>query len=518
MKRLRSDVRFRLVILGLALLTVALVGAACAPSTAPAPAASAPTQAAAPPPATATQALPTATTDPVAGPIAPGPAAQQVPLTNLPVGVDADGNFYRGDANAPVKLVEFSDFQCPYCGRHAVQTEPLLDDNYVATGKVLYVFRHLPLPQLGHTNAIPAAKAAICAGQQDPKYFWGMHDWLFTNQSVWASAQNAAAQFRAKAVAYGVDGARFDSCLADPKIDAILQRDAADAAKLNVQGTPAFFINDWFLAGAYPYADFQSTIEKAQQGLHPPPTPTPLPPGAQTYDVNPNRPGFTYDGSPTLGSDKAPVLVFMFEDPACSGCIEFSKTIEPTLKDKYIKDGQVRLVYKFLPSAAPKAAIAALCAADQGKFWEFRDLLNAKQGEWKDGDNAAMTAYAQSLGLDTAKFGQCLTDAPGQTQIDQDAGLAQDVQVTQAPYFLVLNPALQTGLRVPSVVPLEQFEQAIQNVQKSQSAAPSAAAQPTPAEVAAVRADMPVGVDADGHFYRGDSNAPVKIVDFSDFQ
>ena len=112
-----------------------------------------------------------------------------------------------------------------------------------------------------------------------------------------------------------------------------------------------------------------------------------------------------------------------------------------------------------------------------------------------------------------------MTDAPGQAQLDADLELAQQVNVTQTPYFLVLNPAQATGLRVPNLVSLEEFEKAIENVQKPQSAAPSASSQPTPAAVAAVkRPALPVGVDADGNFYRGDPKAPVKIVDFSDFQ
>ena len=67
-----------------------------------------------------------------------------------------------------------------------MQTGPLLEEAYLATGKVPQIYRHYPLPQLGHTHAIAASKASYCAGQQDPKYFWGMVDWLFANQNTWA--------------------------------------------------------------------------------------------------------------------------------------------------------------------------------------------------------------------------------------------------------------------------------------------------------------------------------------------
>ncbi|MEJ5200394.1 MAG: DsbA family protein [Anaerolineae bacterium] len=168
------------------ILVLALFLAACMPGSAPRPTASAPTSAVVPsaPTATATAAM--------IGPTLPTAPAGKA--RNVPVGVDADGNFYRGNLNAPVKLVEFSDFQCPYCGRHAQQTDPLLEEQYIATGKVVAFFRHFPLSEI-HPAALPAARAAYCAGQQAPKWFWAMHDWLFANQNGWANARNAAEQF-----------------------------------------------------------------------------------------------------------------------------------------------------------------------------------------------------------------------------------------------------------------------------------------------------------------------------------
>jgi protein-disulfide isomerase len=398
-----------------------------------------------------------------------------------------------------------------------VQTGPLLDEAYIATGKVVAFYRHFPLQQI-HPNAMPASKASYCAGQQAPKYFWGMHEWIFANQAAWSNAADAPAQFRAAALTLGVDGARYDTCLNDPKTEARINLDLEEGAALGIGGTPAFFVNDWFLAGAYPFSEFQKVIAKAEQGLHPPPTPTPLPPNVEPYDADPARPGFTYDGSPALGEAKAPLLVFIFSDFGCPACVEFAKNVQPTLREKYVKTGQMRLIYKFLPIAAPQTALAAFCAASQGKFWEFSDRLTADQGKWKEGDRAAMTAYAKTLGLDTAKFDKCLADAAGQAQLDADIDLAQQIQATQAPYFLVLNLATQTGLRIPNLAPLEQFEKVIQDIQKPQSAAPSAGAQPTPAPAAAKRPELPVGVDADGNFYRGDPKAPIKIIEYSDFQ
>jgi len=151
-----------------------------------------------------------------------------------------------------------------------VQTGPLLDEAYAVTGKVVNVFRNFPLSI--HPNAIPAAKAAYCAGQQDPKFFWTLHDWLFANQNTWAGGQDAADQFRKQALAIGADGARYDACLTDAKTEAAIQRDLKDGTAQGVRGTPAFFIvkntpegqaaTPKFISGALPYDQFAQAIEQ----------------------------------------------------------------------------------------------------------------------------------------------------------------------------------------------------------------------------------------------------------------
>jgi protein-disulfide isomerase len=152
-----------------------------------------------------------------------------------------------------------------------VQTGPLLDEAYAATGKVVNVFRNFPLDF--HPNAVPAAKAAYCAGQQEPRLFWTMHDWLFQTQNTWAGAQDASAQFRKQAVAIGADGAKYDACLTDAKTNAAMQRDQKDGTAQGVRGTPAFFIvknttdgqaaTPKFISGALPFDQFAEAIDQA---------------------------------------------------------------------------------------------------------------------------------------------------------------------------------------------------------------------------------------------------------------
>jgi protein-disulfide isomerase len=344
--------------------------------------------------------------------------------------------------------------------------------------------------------------------------FWELHDWLFTNQQTWASAADAVDQFRKQAIALGVDGTKYDACLSDPATETRIQRDVQEGAALGVSGTPAFFINDWFLSGAYPFDEFQKIIEKAKQGLHPAPTPTPLPPGVQFYDVDPAQPGLTYDGSPTQGEAEAPLLLLTFEDFKSADGATYVKSIEPALTDKYIKTGKVRLMEKIFPLEAPKAAAAALCAKNQGKFWEYREALFVNQAEWQDGDEAAMTGYAKTVGLDEAKFKACLSDEQTQAQVDELLAFGQHVGVPQVPAFLFLD--LKQGRVVADIVgaaTLADFEA------KIETALNPPPPTPTPVAIAPEKlASLQVGVDADGNFYRGDPNAPIKLIDFSDFQ
>lgn len=152
-----------------------------------------------------------------------------------------------------------------------MQTGPLLDEAYIATGKVVLYYRHFPLSI--HPNAVPAAKAAYCVGQQAPKWFWAMHYWLFASQSNWAStsAANATAQFRQQALALGADGGKYDACVQDARTEARIQQDFQDGSKQGVRGTPAFFLNrvdaqgktiaTKNVSGALPFEQFDQAIK-----------------------------------------------------------------------------------------------------------------------------------------------------------------------------------------------------------------------------------------------------------------
>ena len=127
-----------------------------------------------------------------------------------------------GRADAPVTLVEFSDFQCPFCGRFFATTLPALKQDYIDTGKLRYVFRDFPLDQL-HPNARTAAVAAHCAGEQGK--YWDMHDVLFQNQRALAPPQLAE-----YARAVGVAGPEFEQCVASGRYAPQIERGLTDGA------------------------------------------------------------------------------------------------------------------------------------------------------------------------------------------------------------------------------------------------------------------------------------------------
>ncbi len=169
-----------------------------------------------------------------AAPAAPAaaPAAPRVNTIGQPLTIA--GSASRGDATAKLVLVEFSDFQCPFCGRYVKDTYSQIQREYVDTGKIRYVFRNLPLEGI-HPFALGAAVAGECARAQGK--FWEMHDRMFENQAALREPGLVAS-----ARALGMDGPAFEKCLKSEEPLKRVRQDLADAAKLGSNATPAFFL------------------------------------------------------------------------------------------------------------------------------------------------------------------------------------------------------------------------------------------------------------------------------------
>ena len=177
-------------------------------------------------------------------------AAQAVPAEPIEVSLDDDA--VKGDLNAPVTIVEFSDYQCPYCGRFFKDTLPQIQEKYIDTGKVKYVFRDYPLGF--HPKARPAGMAAECVGELGgDEAYYKYHDILYKNQKA---LDNDSLKKYASDLGYDIA-----DCLDSEKYADEIQNDFKDGASYGITGTPAFFINGRLLVGAQPFAAFEQLIE-----------------------------------------------------------------------------------------------------------------------------------------------------------------------------------------------------------------------------------------------------------------
>lgn len=166
-----------------------------------------------------------------------------------------------GSDKAKVTIVEFSDFQCPFCRVFFNDTYGQIKKEYIDTGKVRLVFRHYPLPF--HDAARPSALAAACAQEQGK--FWQMHDKMFAEQAKKGTGTVAygVPELKAWAAQVGVNTSQFNSCLDSEKYASRVDTDTADGSKYGVSGTPSFFINGELLVGAQPFAQFKAAIDAA---------------------------------------------------------------------------------------------------------------------------------------------------------------------------------------------------------------------------------------------------------------
>ena len=167
-----------------------------------------------------------------------------------------------GNKDAKVTIIEFSDFQCPFCKAYFDDSHSKINDTYVKTGKVKFAYRHFPLTSI-HPNAQKAAEAAECANEQSK--FWEYHDMLFAEQDTWSplSATDVVSSFVEYAGQLGLNTSQFQSCLDTDKYKQNVDDDAAVAtSQAQVNATPTFFVNGVRITGAVPFADIQKVIEE----------------------------------------------------------------------------------------------------------------------------------------------------------------------------------------------------------------------------------------------------------------
>ena len=187
------------------------------------------------------------------GPVVEAPVEEQQQFVRYDI--PSEGFYGIGPENAPITIVEFSDYQCPFCKRwHDEVYQPLLNEY---PGKIRLVYRHLPLTSI-HPDAFPAAEAAMCAGEQNA--YWPFHEKLFSDDALGAVVYAQYAQ------ELGLDLGAFETCITEHKYQEDVQSDLDFAVGLGVRSTPTFFINGLAVVGAQPLDVFKQVIDKELAG------------------------------------------------------------------------------------------------------------------------------------------------------------------------------------------------------------------------------------------------------------
>jgi protein-disulfide isomerase len=187
------------------------------------------------------------------------PAAAPTPASIVPT----DGARVLGDPDAPVTIVEFTDYQCPFCARHFQQTWPQLKTDYIDTGRIRYVLKDFPITGL-HPEAPKAHEAGRCAGDQDA--YWAMHARLFIGQEEWSGSRDHVTLFKGYAVELGLDQSVFDACLDSGRHAANVNAEVSEGRNLGVSGTPTLFVDGYPIVGAQPIEVFREMIDLAEKG------------------------------------------------------------------------------------------------------------------------------------------------------------------------------------------------------------------------------------------------------------
>ncbi|MDB4348592.1 DsbA family protein [bacterium] len=183
----------------------------------------------------------------------------------LPLKISSENNPVIGNPDAPITIIEFSDFQCPFCAKFHMQTLPTIMDEYINKGIVKLVFRDFPIQNI-HPNAVPASIAAECANEQGK--FEQMYHMLFEKQKEWSNLETSYAitAFNQYASEIQLDEEKFDSCIKNVKYIEEVQKDLNEGRTYGVTGTPGFFIGNeeigfMELKGAQPFESFKKIID-----------------------------------------------------------------------------------------------------------------------------------------------------------------------------------------------------------------------------------------------------------------
>jgi protein-disulfide isomerase len=383
---------------------------------------------------------------------------------------------FKGPATAPITVIEFSDFQCPYCKR-AERTLVTLEKKY--EGKMRLVWMNEPLPF--HPRAIPAATLALEArGAKGDKGFWDAHDKMFgplydggqeDPQKPPPPTKLEDTDLQGYAKEMGLDPNKLMDAINNDKYDEALDAEMTLANRFQASGTPHFFVNGRRLVGAQPQEAFEKIFEEElkkandllakgtkPEGLYDalikdgkePPEPPPPPP--------PERKDVAFKNTvPVKGNGK--VIIQEFSDFQCPYCARVEDTLKKVMK-KY--DGKVKLAWRHMPlefhADAPLASEAAEEAFKQkgnDGFWKMHDMLFDAQKKPDGLKRESLESYAKQLGLDMEKFKAALDDHRHKATVDAEAKVGKDAGIQGTPAFVI------NGYFINGAQPYKEFKRVI---------------------------------------------------------
>ncbi|KYF83320.1 hypothetical protein BE11_07535 [Sorangium cellulosum] len=370
----------------------------------------------------------------------------------------------RGSRLAPVTIVVFSDFECPFC-KHLGGTLRQLEQRY-GPEQLRIVWKNMPLAF--HKQARPTAEAAMAVfAHAGPAGFWAFHDAIFAADERLSPEIEAAALRRA-----GVTPGQIQQLVQQSGAARKVEADMALAARLGVNGTPASFINGVLLVGAQPAEEFAEIIDaqlaaaRELRAAGTPPeqvyaalatknfaAPAEEPEDAEEEDVSAVVNLVPVGDSPVRGKDTALVTMVMFSDYQCPFCRRVTPTIEK-LAAQY--GDKLRVVWKdnplpFHPRAEPAAELAREARAQKGDaaFWQANDRLLAGEAAL---DDASLEAVAAELQLNVAAAKRAIASRKHAAKIEADVELADDLGASGTPHFFI------NGRRLIGAQPIEKFQ------------------------------------------------------------
>jgi len=407
--------------------------------------------------------------------ISTGQAAET--FEGVDVGITDDGYPYKGSLEAPLVLLEYSDYLCPFCRRYFEGTMPELIEKYVKDGRMRMEFRHFPIPSL-HPTAAKGHEAAQCAADQGAVTYWKMHHELFARQSEWSRLPDPDEFLFGVAEKIELNMAAYAECREAGTQQGAIDKAMADAKELGFNGTPTFQMilaskpdEPNTIVGARPAAYFIEYADALLAGKEPPKEPEkPKPelpdwakPESLTMDAD--RPGHTVSGDPSYGDADARLVIVEFTDFQCPACARHATETQPMVKEKLIDTGQVRWVTKHLPLAehpnAAAAAVAAVCAGDQDRYWDMHYAIFEQQEDWAEleSPDSKLLAIAVELGLDGAAFSTCLGSRQALERLLP--GIYESMTVTRStPTFVVLDG--ESGRPIRGRLDADKFVEAVQ--------------------------------------------------------